>query len=304
MPRPRKELICVEQTPYYHCVSRCVRRACLCGKDSFTGKSYEHRRGWVERRLYFLARVFAIDLCAYAVMSNHTHVVLRVATERAQQWSNKHVLRQWHKLHRGTRLTQLYAQGATLSQAERATVNACVSVYRQRLQSISWFMRELNEYIARQANKEDDCTGRFWEGRFKSQALLDEAALLSCMVYVDLNPLRAGMVIAPEDARFTSIAARIRAFKTRRQPPRLMPFIPPTGISNSLHLPLSTTDYITLVDYTGRCIAANKKGVIPASLPPILERIHVDQAHWLSVTHKFEQHFRGAASILTMKNAV
>ena len=83
MARPRKSLICLEDTPYYHCVSRCVRRAFLCGKDPYSGKSYEHRRGWVEKRLLQLVKSFAIDVCAYAIMSNHTHMVLHVDKREA-----------------------------------------------------------------------------------------------------------------------------------------------------------------------------------------------------------------------------
>ena len=78
MPMPRSQQVCLEDIPYYHCVARCVRRAFLCGEDPNTGASYEHRRDWVERRLLFLASVFSIDVCAYAVMSNHFHVVLHI----------------------------------------------------------------------------------------------------------------------------------------------------------------------------------------------------------------------------------
>jgi len=191
MPRARSQQVSLSDTPYYHCISRCVRRAFLCGEDSVTGKSFEHRRGWIEARLLFLSQIFSIDICAYAVMSNHLHTVLHVDEKQAKNWSTHEVLKRWHSLHKGTLFTQEYARGDTMPAYAVELVERSVEVYRQRLSDISWFMRELNEPIARQANFEDECTGRFWEGRFKSQALLDEASILACMAYVDLNPIRA-----------------------------------------------------------------------------------------------------------------
>jgi hypothetical protein len=173
MPQSRKSQISLIDTPYYHCVSRCVCRSFLCGEDKLSGQNYEHRRGWVEDRLLFLASVFSIDICAYAVMSNHTHVVLCVDKDLAESGSIKEVIVNWHQLHKGTFLTQKYLRGDELSPGERITFDETVEIYRQRLYDISWLMRNLNEYIAREANKEDECTGRFWEGRFISQALLD-----------------------------------------------------------------------------------------------------------------------------------
>ncbi|MEP3826810.1 MAG: hypothetical protein ABJM47_01875, partial [Lentilitoribacter sp.] len=193
MPQSRQSQISLIDTPYYHCVSRCVRRTFLCGMDKFTGQSYEHRRRWVEERLLFLASVFAIDICAYAVMSNHTHVVLCVDKSLAESWSMKEIIVRWHQLHQGTLLSQKFHRGDKLSPGEWFSLEETVEIYRQRLYDISWLMRNLNEHIAREANKEDGCTGRFWEGRFKSQALLDESAVLACMAYVDLNPIRAKM---------------------------------------------------------------------------------------------------------------
>ena len=178
-------------------MSRCVRRSYLCGVDDYSGQNYEHRRGWVEERLLFLSSVFAIDICAFAVMSNHVHLVLHVDVEKAQGWSDKQVLALWHTLYKGTLLTQKFMRDDKLSQAELISLNDTITIYRQRLYDISWLMRNLNEYIAREANKEDNCTGRFWEGRFKSQALLDESAILACMAYVDLNPIRAKMAKTP-----------------------------------------------------------------------------------------------------------
>ena len=208
MPRPRKSLICLQDTPYYHCISRCVRRAFLCGEDHYSKKSYEHRRQWVEARLIKLGSIFAINVCAYAVMSNHTHVVLHVDRDEALSWTTHEVLKRWHTLHKGTNLTRQYMQAeqrSLLSDAQIESVIATANIYRQRLHDISWFMRLLNEFIARLANKEDECTGRFWEGRFKSQSLLDEAALAACMAYVDLNPLRVGLSQTPEPVSYTHL---------------------------------------------------------------------------------------------------
>ncbi|MFQ3219728.1 MAG: REP element-mobilizing transposase RayT, partial [Paraglaciecola sp.] len=217
MPQPRKSQVSLIDTLSYHCVSRCVRHSFLCGMDKHSGQSYEHRRGWVEDRVLFLSTVFAIDICAYAVMSNHTHIVLYVDKTLADTWDTDEVLRRYHKLHKGTLLTQKYVKGDKLSAGELITFDETVKRYRQRLYDISWFMRILNEYIAREANKEDRCTGRFWEGRFKSQALLDESAVLACMAYVDLNPIRAKMQTTPETSKHTSIKKRTQAVKNIQQ---------------------------------------------------------------------------------------
>jgi REP element-mobilizing transposase RayT len=255
MPTPRKSQISLAETPYYHCVSRCVRRAFLCGTDKFTGQSYEHRRGWVEQRLLKLAKVFAIDVCAYAVMSNHTHVVLHVDKHKALSWTTEEVLHRWHMLHRGTILTRKFlslSQRQTMSEAEIKTVGQSAKIYRERLYDISWFMRLLNEYIARQANKEDDCTGRFWEGRFKSQALMDETALAACMVYVDLNPVRANIAANPEQSDYTSIQKRIEAARLHKQPRDLFPFTGPKNQRTGHAIPFCLQDYLQLVKDTAR----------------------------------------------------
>ncbi len=67
MATVRKQQISLVDTPYYDCVSRCVRRAYLCGEDKFTGQSYEHRRAWLADKLQVLSDVFAIGVCAYAL---------------------------------------------------------------------------------------------------------------------------------------------------------------------------------------------------------------------------------------------
>ncbi|MGB0867467.1 MAG: transposase, partial [Granulosicoccaceae bacterium] len=213
MPTPRKALIAVEDTPYYHVVSRCVRRAFLCGVDTSTGKNYEYRRAELEERLLFLGTVFAIDICAYAIMSNHHHEVLHIDQNRAMKWSDEEVVRRWHQIYDGTLYSQRFSAREPLSDAEKLRLDESITEWRKRLASISWFMRRLNEPTARQANKEDGCTGKFFEARFKSQALLDEQALIACMAYNDLNPIRAKLADTPEDSDHTSIKLRIEAIQ-------------------------------------------------------------------------------------------
>jgi REP element-mobilizing transposase RayT len=178
MTRPRASQVSLADTPY-HCVARCVRRAFLCGIDHLTGENYEHRREWLVTKMQSLASIFSIDLCAYAVMSNHYHVILRVDADQAAAWPQSEVIERWSRLFSLPVLVQRYLRGQTTSDAEVNKAVEIVEEWRTRLTDISWFMRVLNESIARQANREDNCTGRFWEGRFKSQALLDNAAILA-----------------------------------------------------------------------------------------------------------------------------
>ncbi len=209
MPTPRKHQISLDATPYYHCTSRCVRRAFLCGLDPFSGKDYEHRRQWVEDRIVFLGEVFCIDVCAYAVMSNHHHLVLHINMPEALSLTDLEVCERWHKLYKGTLLTQRFLKGELLDEAQWQAVTAKLEHWRLERANISRFYPKgtliscLNEPIARMANTEGQCTGRFWESRFKSQALLDEKALAACMAYVGLNPVRAKMARTPEDSEHT-----------------------------------------------------------------------------------------------------
>jgi len=290
----RKKQISLVDTPYYHCVSRCVRRAFLCGEDKATGVSYEHRRAWVEDKLLALSQIFAIDICAFAVMSNHTHTVLFVNQALAKSWTTYEVISRWHQLFKGTIITQQYLRGDKLNKPMQQMVEETATVYRQRLQDISWFMRILNETIARKANAEDNCTGRFWEGRFKSQALLDEAALAACMAYVDLNPVRAKMAATPEQSNHTSIQLRINAAVKGTQPSTLHPFVGNPRKSIPMGLPFNLQDYLQLVELTGRCIREDKRGYIENQLPDILTRLNISPKNWLILTTQFRKVFHGA----------
>ena len=209
MPQPRKRLVSLHDTPYYHCISRCVRRAFLCGNDPVSGFNFEHRRQWIVERMKLLSSVFAIDLCAFSVMHNHYHIVLRVDSQKAARWTDHAVAKRWTTVFSEPRVIHRFMAQTTLSASEAVCVTRLIATWRERLMDLSWFMRCLNEPIARMANHEDHCSGRFWEGRFKSQALLDERAVLACMAYVDLNPIRAAIANTPEQSDYTSVQQRI-----------------------------------------------------------------------------------------------
>jgi len=209
---PRRDLIDATEVGVYHCVQRAVRRAWLCGQDPVTGKNFDHRKVWIQERLAFLAGQFSIDICAMAIMSNHIHLVVRNRPDIAGQWSDEEVARRWWNLFPGRKTDDDKPADPEPHELEMLMADSeQLQERRQRLSSISWLMRCLAEPIARRANREDRCSGRFWEGRFKCQRLLDESAVLACSVYVDLNPIRAGIAETPESSSFTSAYERIQA---------------------------------------------------------------------------------------------
>ncbi|MCG8613416.1 MAG: transposase [Pseudomonadales bacterium] len=305
MTLPRNRLVSISDTPYYHIVSRCVRRTFLCGVDRHTGQSFEHRRQWIEDRIRLLSSLFTIDICAYAVMSNHYHIVIKLNPNEAESWSQDEVLTRWCALFKGPILVQKYLRGDTLDTAEQKTLESLAKRYRERLTDLSWFMKCLNEPIARRANREDDCTGHFWEARYRSQALLTEEALLSCMAYVDLNPVRAAIADKPETSDHTSLKERARpsfdpekAIQSQLSDGALLSFNIP--IKPLLHfeeavkgadqvgLFFTWQDYLQLVDYTGRALHPTKRGSIPEQLPPILWRLGLANHDWITRSTQFE----------------
>jgi len=229
--------------------------------------------------------------------SNHYHLVLRVDEALACDWSDEEVVQRW---------SLIYPRDAKLN----ANKKLKVIEWRRRLYDLSWFMRCLNEPFARAANKEDNCKGRFWESRFKSQALLDEGAVLSAMVYVDLNPIRAGIANTPEESEFTSIYDRIKNFKqqikpkksscnaqvinTTKQVEHLLSLNSAKNNEPCTEIDIPLSDYLDLVDYTGRVVREDKKGVIPSHLKPILNRLQFNNTGWLSMIEDIGTRFSHA----------
>ena len=326
----RGEYLNPSEVQIVHAVQRCVRRAFLCGIDPWDGKSYEHRRAWIRERLASLASIFAIDCLTYTVLSNHLHVVLRTRPDVVQAWTDEEVARRWLRLFPITRDKSGQPAEPTDQELSTITGNATrLSEIRRRLSDISWWMRCTAENIARRSNKEDQVSGRFWEGRFRAQLILDDASLLACAAYVDLNPIRAALAETPEDSDFTGAKDRIDDLKQRastsaathdwersrrRQQSGWMspieidertdptgPDLNPTEQRASLKgfLPISLAQYLELLDWTGREIQKQKRGSIPAQLAPILERLGIDASGWCDLVSNFGRLFKRAAGTAT-----
>ena len=228
-------------------------------------------------------------------------------------WSPEEVARRWLLLYPKGRNKDGSPLKPTEEQiSEIISSKKRVQELRERLGSISWYMKSLNEYISRRANKEDGCTGAFWEGRFKCSRIEDEAGLIACSVYIDLNPVRAKLAQTPEDSAFTSIQERALGVKKlkrkgRRQTPAASPcsrprkeapaepllWIAPIEKTKTQagYLRLTLEEYLTLVDSTGRMLKEGKAGKIPEELPPILERLGIEPGSWGKLTTECTRRF-------------
>ena len=382
----------------YHCIQRCVRRSHLCGDDPLTGKNFDHRKLWLENRLAQLAGGFGIDVIGHSIMSNHFHLILRNRPDVVAKWSAVEVAVRWLSV--GWRSKGKGNKPRKPSNAEISQIVNCperLAEIRKRLSSISWFMKMIAEPIARMANAEDKQDGRFWRGRFRSVKLCDESAILACLAYIDLNPIRAGIASTPEESRFTSAWCRTQprtqsddanthgaspdewlapvsldenssddratitsdgratmspddratttsasgiekcpqcsgiGFEAMHQDdPRMdcaeccqveptcdpttdspcnavagpsgepgLPHSSRTGpasrCSDDGFLPMSLLDYLNLLDWTGRQVAPGKCGVISADAPPILQRLGIDAADWLTLATDFGRLFARVA---------
>ena len=162
MTMARAHLVDPAVSRWYHCVTRCVRRAFLLGEGP------NDRKQWIEHRLEELAEIFAVSVGGFSVLDNHLHVLVRLDPEVAQGWSDEEVVRRWGRLfpprdqaRRPLPVSDEWVQGHLLNAAWAARA-------RQRLHSLSWFMKCLKEPLARLANREEQTRGAFFEGRSRA----------------------------------------------------------------------------------------------------------------------------------------
>ena len=295
----RAHLVDPAVTRWYHCVTRCVRRAFLLGEKGCD------RKGWIERRLEELAEIFAVAVAGFAILDNHLHLLVRLDADVAIGWSDEDVVRRWGRLFPPRDKARQAVAVSDEWVQERLKDAAWVATARQRLQSLSWFMKCLKEPLSRLANRQEQTRGAFFEGRFKSVAILDEESLLATCAYIDLNPVAAGIAKSPEASAHTSIKQRVEHVQEQgraedlkaAQAGSVAGSTAAEGLEEGLWLcpvedrrrldssregmieGFSLGNYLLLVDYTGRLFREGK-AAISAELAGIFERLGSNAENW------------------------
>jgi hypothetical protein len=282
------------------------------GKDPLTGKDHTHRRQWFIHRLQLLVSCFAIDVCFDAILSNHFHLILRTNPRLVKRMGNWEVARRWLRVYPGKRVLDENWIEPTEKQIEALVADKeKLARVRKKLANVSCFMAALSEYIARRANAEDDCDGRFFSGRFGSREIMHEAGLLVGGLYVDLQLVHAGEAQTPESSVYTSAWFRIQSRQTSAKDSRsqandswLAPLtlqadhlgdVPCTSgkrASDKGLLSMPFDEYLQLLDWSGRQLRANKRGAIPNHLAPILQRLGIEEKELLDTLEDFPRLFR------------
>jgi len=312
----------------FHTVSKVTRGGRLFGIDPLTGKDFSHRKAWIEKLIKHFAGQFAIDVLSFSVMSNHHHQLLRSRPDVAKTWDDTEVARRWLMICPKRKDENNNPMDPLESELDVIRNNpAKVEEIRVRLSDVSWWMRLINQDVAQKANKEDDASGRFFEDRFKGIPVIDEATVLACSVYVDLNWIRACMADTIEQSDFTSGQRRFQALKAHRElfegfggnsavaqrlkladsflapvnlceateSPGPIPSVSDDRCSDKGFVPMTAEAYLELVDWSARQVASGKPGSTPTSLPPVLERLGLKPTVWLKLVKNFDDLFKTMA---------
>lgn len=214
--KPRSEVFRPGQQAVVHMMNRCVRKAFLMGVDKVTKVNKGHRKAWFENELVRVARGFAIDLMCYVIMSNHFHIIARSRPDIVAEWNDQEVILRWHELCPLFKDKLGIPRQPTSEELEALSKDSAkVAEYRSRLSDFSWLIKLICQRVAKICNAEDNEPGKFWDSRFKAKLLLDEPALIACMVYVDLNRIKALLSETLADSDHTSIQRRLQALIIR-----------------------------------------------------------------------------------------
>jgi len=301
------------------------------GDDLVSGKNFDHRKVWVEPYLRQFASAFGIDLLGFSILSNHFHLILRTRPDVVATWDDREVARRWLMLCPQRRSADAAAMPPTEPEINSiANCSIKCDEIRNRLASLSWWMRLLCQRVAQRANHEEEENGRFFQDRYHATRLVDEASLLACAAYVDLNPIRAAICQTLESSDHTSVQRRIDAMSTpadsgadeeehdstatshAESPPTLPlddaflspltmdeysdpigPCASPSGqrCSDKGFLAMSIIEYVELLEWSARQVVPGKRGRTPKDFPPVLTRLGLERDSWCELVSDFGKLF-------------
>jgi hypothetical protein len=288
------------------------------GYDRHSRRNHDHRKQWLEDRHRHFASLFGIDLLCFSILSTHFHLVLRSRPDIVKTWDDQEVARRWLMICP----LRKDRHGKPLEPTASDLNTICLDPdrlqeIRLRLSDISWWMRLLCQPLAAMANREEKQLGRFWQGRFRATRIYDEASLLACAAYVDLNVIRAALAETLEASDHTSVQRRIQSLACETVSTESAPdqFLAPLEIdeqrdavgpvasqsgrraSDKGFLSMSVAEYIELLDWTARLVVPGKSGATPIELPGVLERLGLTVPQWTGLVRDFGRLFSLAAGL-------
>lgn len=319
MRKKRTEIANPLYSNTFHITNRCVRKEFLLGDDKSMRGKVRKRRQVVLRRVEALAAAYSIDVLRVSFMENHVHLELRNRPDLVELMSDVEVARRYLMIYPGYCQATADARKTNPDKPTEEDVQKLaadkkkIKEYRSVLSSISRFMQSLNFYTSKYFNLVDDISGAFWESRYKLKLLLDDLSILLCALYIDLNPIRAGMHFQIEDSEFTSAFYQLCADVILSGDPEFDPsklpnaFLTPVTISpneadrmrSSLSnrssdfgfTEMTSKEYLMVLDLMGRIITKKGTGGIPDSVPPIFERLNLNWDSVVQLVNAYEELF-------------
>ena len=306
----RKEIIRPNQVAVYHCWATTLPKLCLCGKKGKT--DCDHRKEWIRDRLVQMSEVFAVEVCGYAINKDRLDVIIRVRPDLAKKWSKEEVARRWKMIHPQDRDRELEFETVKPSKQQiqdllddKQQLEEC----RGRLCDVTWFVRDLCEAVARRMNREEGRKGRVWYGRFRTRQVLDAPAALASCTAIELSPVVAGLTKEIGKGGYSSACDRIAGAKSRARAKTRAPrakdadiWLCPVDATKAKGkvpaksaFPMTPSDYVKLVEWTGKQIAAKKLDAAPsADIAGALSKMGLNPDSWLSFVAGLDDRFTRA----------
>lgn len=303
---PRKELVASGQVSVFHTVNHCLPTAQLAGSERKTGRSLEHRREFLMERIRLQSTLLSVEVLAFAVEPQRLQLVLRTRPDLVKQLSDTEIARRYLSAippkHGFDQELETPSAGEIRAVINNRTLFARA---RNRLSDLSWFISQLAESIARNANRESGLTGKFWEGRFNCRPILDPTGLALAATHCDLAPVVAGAAQSPASLKGTSLALRLQAARSgtpswlasiaadpgRKPAGQRPPRVPAGRVAGIV---LNDAEFREVLEWTCRELSSKTPGRFPDDLAEHFIGLEVSPDSWIRLSREYDDIFKRA----------